>query len=63
MNIEEIKDEYRARVEPRWKSVSEILEEAAKETKAYKDLEEENKKLKSDLKKYKEQYEHSMWED
>lgn len=46
MDLEEIKDEYRARVEPRWKSISEILEEAAKETKAYKDLEQENKSLK-----------------
>lgn len=28
-----------------------------------KRLLKENEKLKSDLKKYKEQYEHSMWED
>lgn len=49
MDLGEIKDEYRARVEPRWKSISEILEEAAKETKAYKDLEEENKKPKDKI--------------
>lgn len=46
MDLGEIKDEYRARVEPRWKSISEILEEAAKETKAYKELQRENDKLK-----------------
>ena len=27
------------------------------------ELEEENKKLKSELSKYKKQYQHSMWED
>ena len=49
MEIEELKDYYKARVEPYWKSMNEIMEEVAKETKAYKQLEEENKKLKSDL--------------
>lgn len=56
MKIEELKDYYKARVEPYWKSMNEILEEFAKETKAYKELEEENKKLKEEVKQLEERY-------
>ena len=47
MNEELIKAEYKARVGYYWKYMDEIMEEVAKETKSYKQLEEENKKLKA----------------
>ena len=46
MNEELLKAEYKARVGYYWKYMDEIMEEVAKETKSYKQLEEENKKLK-----------------
>lgn len=49
MNEELIKAEYKARVGYYWKYMDEIMEEVAKETKSYKQLEEENKKLKEDV--------------
>ena len=55
MEIEELKDYYKARIEPYWKSMNEILEEFAKETKAYKELEEENKRLEEENKRLEEE--------
>ena len=53
MNEELLKAEYKARVDYYWKSMNEIMEEVAKETKSYKELEEENKKLKEQLERMK----------
>ena len=36
-------------IKPYWKSMNEILEERAKDTEAYKELEKENKRLKTDI--------------
>ena len=51
MNEELLKAEYKARVGYYWKYMDEIMEEVAKETKSYKQLEEENKKLRDELNK------------
>ena len=50
MNEELLEAEYKARVDYYWKSMNEIMEEVAKETKSYKRLEEENKNLKDAMK-------------
>ena len=39
MDLKEIEAEYKARMMPYWKCMDEIIEECAKETKAYKQLE------------------------